>query len=436
MLAVACAALSTGIACSPAARSFGEDTPAARSNADGLFLGLARRFGPHTRDERLREVRPKLLGSFLTPTSIYRDSTMWSSTSGSTRTLAVEGTVVDGQYVLAKVKDAGHPNLPGTARHLMHLTHVGGDVYEWSSTDQLAVGHVSADELHAVLTRAFAALERRNDAALRASIPVIFPGASEAFGKLFSIEGLETEDLDDGSVAVALAIRLEPARIAAESPRLAQYLERYVSSAKYVLRVDDETEMPWLKVHLQNGLLTLRWRSHDGKLQPFDGPIRKAPSLFRMRASAQVKVFLFSVGASEIAGELRVVDRPGERGWEITMREEPDWDLPLASERLLRSPLRRPFEGEGALVRYVARDSAGTQTLLVRDIRAQVQESAALRFLNSLGNKMASDLDEPTEAELQKFTSDAIRALHRDLVSFLPVESRITDGKEPGAGGR
>ena len=429
---VACATLVAGIACSPSARSFGSDAPTARANADGLFIGLARRFGPHTRDERLKEVRPKLLRSFLTPTAIHRDSGMWSSSADSTRTLAVEGSIIDGRYVLAKVPDAERPRLPGSARHLMRLTRVGGDVYEWNSTDQLAIGNVSADELHAVLTRAIAALERRDDAALRAAIPVIFPQASSALGKLFSIEGLETEDLDDGSVSVELGIRLDPSRIADDSPRLAQYLERYVSSAKYALRVEDDATMPWLKVHLQHGLLTLRWRSHDGKLQPFDGPLRKAPSLFRMRASAQVKVFVFTVGASEIAGELRVIDRPGERGWEITMREEPDWDLPLASERLLRSPLRRPFEGEGAMVRYVARDSAGAQTLLVRDIRAQVQESAALRFLNSLGNKMASDLDEPTEAELQKFTSDAILALHRDIVSFLPVEARITEGKEPG----
>lgn len=426
------AGASVGAACSPAVHSFGDNAAGARENADALFLGLARRFGPHSRDERLKEVRPKLLRSFLTPTTIWRDSAMWSSSRDSTRTLAVAGAIANGSYVLAKVPDVGRPHLPGVARHLMHLTHVEGEVYEWTSTDQLAVGYVDADELHAVLTRALESFERHDQKALRAAIPAAFPRSSAALGRLFSVERLETEDHDDGSATVEIGIRLDPARIRRESPRLATYLERYVSSAKYALRLEDEGGMPWLAVRLQHGLLTLRWRTHGGKLQPFDGPIREAPSVFRMRASAAVKVFLFTVGASDIAGELHVINRPGERGWEIVMREEPDWQLPLAGERLLRSPLRRPFEGEGALVRYVARDSAGAQTLLVRDIRAQVQESAALRFLNSLGNKMASDLDEPTEAELQKFTSEAILALHRDVTMFLPADSRITDGKAPG----
>lgn len=434
ILGAAAAFFALGTACSPAARSFGNDAPAARANAEGLFLGLARRFGPHSRDEELKEVRPRLLRSFLTPTAIYRDSALWSSSDDSTRTLAVEGGIVDGSYVLAKVPTAARPHLPGTARHLMHLTHVGGDVYEWSSTDQLAVGYVDADDLHSVLTRALAAFERHDDAALRAAIPVVFPRASHAFGRLFSIEHLQTVNQVDGSASVELAIRLEPSRLEKESPKLAEYLKRYVASAKYLLDVEDEGGTSWFQVRLRSGLLTLRWRTHGGKLQPFEGPLREAPETFRMRASAAVKVFLFTVGASELQGDLRVIDRPNERGWEIALREEPDWHLPIGSERLLRSPLRRPFEGEGAIVRYVARDSAGAQTLLVRDIRAQVQESTVLRFLNTLGNKMASDLDEATEAELQKFTSEAILALHRDVVAFLPAESRITDGRAPGTG--
>ena len=428
---VALGATISATACSPAARAFGDDAASARANADAFFLGLAHRFGPHSRDDALKEVRPRLLGSFLTPTAIYRDSAMWSSSRDSTRTLSVAGAIDDGHYVLAKVPQAPHPRLPGDARHLMHLTHIGGDVYEWSSTDQLAVGYVDAHDLHAVLTRALAALEKHDDATLRASITAAFPRSSVALGRLFSIERLETADHDDGSASVELAIRLHPSRLERELPKLAEYVQRYVSSAKYLLRVEDEAGMPWLAVDMGSGRLTLRWRTHDGTLQPFDGPIRKAPEVFRMRASAAVKVFLFTVGASEIVSELRVVDRPGERGWEIAMREEPDWQLPLASERLLRSPLRRPFEGEGAMVRYVARDSAGAQTLLVRDIRAQVQESSMLRFLNSLGNKMASDLDEPTEAELQQFLSEAILALHRDVVRFLPSEWRVTEGQAP-----
>ena len=435
MVALALAVtLGTATACSGPARSFGSTPGSARVNADGLFSALGRRFGPHERDSSLLAVRPKLLKHFLTPAAIHRDDLMWSSIDDPTRTLAVAGEVVDDGYVLAKRPDVAHPAYPGASRHLMHLRHVGESVYEWDATDELAVGTIGPQELYAVLTRALRAIEDHDPATIRTAIPIVLGRSAEALGRLYSIDSLASEPAADGSSTLDLVVRMDPDRIREDSPRLAKYLEDYFSSARYDIVVEDERSVPWFVVRIEDDLMALRWRTRDGRLQPIEGAGRPAPEVFRIRVSASLKMLLFRVGVSDLEGELRVIDRPTARGWEIHFREEPEWQLPLASEHLLGGPLSRPFEGEGAMLRYVARDHPTSQTVLARDIRIQVQESAVLRLLNRLGTKMASDYDGEAEAEMSRFTGEALDALHRDILALLPKGPRVralTDWPEP-----
>ncbi|HUF26457.1 MAG TPA: hypothetical protein VMM18_05680 [Gemmatimonadaceae bacterium] len=413
--------------CSGASTSFGASLPGARANADGLFTGLARRFGPLTRDARLLDSRQKLLRSFLVPGAIHRDSTMWSSADADTRTIAVQGTQIGDAYVLAQRDRVPFPARPGDSRHLMHLRQLDNNVYEWSATDELAVGNVRARELYAVATGLLATFEAGDAAAVRSSIPTALPRSHAALGRLFELEALDTRPQTDGSVVVSSAARMHPDRLRNDSPRLARYLERYVSSARYDIRVEDEGGSAWLHAAAHRGVVTIRFRSRDGRLQPIDGPPAHGPVVFRVRVAVSVRVLMFTVGTSELEGDLRVIDEPRARGWEIGFRKEPKWHFPLAVEHLLRAPLRRPFEGDGALLRYVARDSGGAQTVLARDIRIQVQQSLILRWLNRLGHKMASDMDAETEAELLRFTRDALLAVHGDLVAALPPAPRVTD---------
>jgi hypothetical protein len=427
-LALALAVL-LGTACSGPARSFGRTPADARTNADGLFSALALRFGPHERDEGLRAVRPKLLKHFLTPAAIHRDELMWSSIEDSARTLAVAGELVEGRYILAKRPEVGHPAYPGASRHIMELSHISDEVYEWDATDEVAVGDVGAQELFAVFTRTLAALEQRRPAAIRAALPLMLGRSVDALGRLYSIDSLASTPFADGSAALVLVLRMEPDRIRDESPKLAEYLKNYFSSARHEITIEDDRSAAWVDLRIDGERLELRWRSRDGRLQPIEGPGRPAPDTFRIRISASVKALFFRVGVSDLVGDLHVIDTPQARGWEVRFREEPDWQLPLASEHLLGGPLSRPFEGEGALLRYVARDYAQAQTVLARDIRIQVQESTALRLLNHISNKAASDYDGQAEAELLRFTAEAIEALHRDVTAWLPAGRAL--GEEP-----
>jgi hypothetical protein len=135
----------------------------------------------------------------------------------------------------------------------------------------------------------------------------------------------------------------------------------------------------------------------------------------RLNVDVSLKVKLFKVGFHQLTTDFAIVNSPHESSWTVTARHEPEWDLPLITERLIRSPLRRPFEGAGSMFSVSVRDSSGTQTLFTRRGRLDVQESTIMRFIGSLGSHMMGDLDKRVEADEDRFIRDGFRALQADL---------------------
>jgi hypothetical protein len=121
-----------------------------------------------------------------------------------------------------------------------------------------------------------------------------------------------------------------------------------------------------------------------------------------------------------LATEFIITDTPHERAWTFVARREPDWKLPLITERLIHTSLHRPFEGTGVIFHLGVRDSAESQTLLERRAHATVQESTILRFLNSLGSGAMSDLADRTEREEEAFLREVFVALQADARSLAP----------------
>jgi len=66
------------------------------------------------------------------------------------------------------------------------------------------------------------------------------------------------------------------------------------------------------------------------------------------------------------------------------------------------------------------RDSADAETLLERRGHATVQESAILRFLNSLGSGAMSDLADRTEREEEAYLREVFAALLADTRALAP----------------
>ena len=99
----------------------------------------------------------------------------------------------------------------------------------------------------------------------------------------------------------------------------------------------------------------------------------------------------------------------------MVAQHEPKWDLPFVTERLIRSPLHRPFEDVGAMFRIGVRDSTGAHSVLARHARLDVQESAIMRFIGSLASHAMGDLDTKVEIEEDRFIRDMFTALQADL---------------------
>ena len=92
-----------------------------------------------------------------------------------------------------------------------------------------------------------------------------------------------------------------------------------------------------------------------------------------------------------MTGDFDVINTPHERGWSMRFAKEPEWRLPPTVGTLLKSPLRRPFQGGGIPIRISIRDNPGAQTILNRRGTLVVQESTILRFLNRLSGTAVGD---------------------------------------------
>jgi hypothetical protein len=238
-------------------------------------------------------------------------------------------------------------------------------------------------------------------------------------GRLFTMDSLRLTPLRDGTTAVTLGIRLHPDRAKATHSALAKFVEKYLSPSRYHFSLDDRrTNSRYLDAVARDELLVFRLRTQNGHLLPLAGPARAMPDSLELRVELAVKFLWFHVGAKDVVADFAFLDGDAagahERGWLMRFRTEPDWDFPPLAERLVRAPLRRPFEGGGAVLRIAVRDSVGQQTLLSRRVVFAVRESAIMRWLGSLGAGALDDLAGTSEREAQRYVSEVWAAVRAD----------------------
>lgn len=406
-------------ACAPGAAEPLGDTPAAgRANARDLFGGLALRLGPLTRSERLKLIRPRYVRGSLIPSRVFNDTGVWTTVAGATRTLAIAGAPASGgRYLLDVDPDAAAPRNVGESRHVMHLRSLGKNAYEWRSTDELAVGRATPAGIDAMRRRLLASTEGRTGEELRALWQRGLPRSTGALGRLFAVDSIGTVVAADGSTLVALRISIDPGRVASELPDFAKWLGKYVGSSRYRIVIEDHRGTPYGAVSLTGGIVRIRLRTHDGILQPLAGPVVAAADSLRLRVDLSTKGMLFTVGVNDLLVDVVPVRTPSERGWTIRYRHEPEWRFPPAVEQLIRDALRRPFAGEGASTRLVARGEPDGHTLIARDFRMEVQESGVVRWLSSLGNSAMGDVTARVEQQKDRFFADALSAFGADLAA-------------------
>ena len=404
-------------ACRDTLYDLGANPAVAQANADQLFGSVATRFRQVERAPRYDAARVKLAESALVPSRVFNDTVVWPvRPTAQMRLLYISGDLAtDGRYVLETRPRLTAPARPGDTRHTIALEQLASNVYRWDTNVDFAIGGVTADGMAAIMSALLTAPERRNETQLREDYRAAFPRATAAFGHGFSVDSLQVAPGALGTTGVAVTIGFHPDAMRAAYPKLASYLDKYLGPAKYHLTLTDRSGSVLMDIVGRERKATVRYRLHDGKLATLFSAPRPWPDSLTLTADVSLKGKLFTVGCKHLVTDFVISRAPHERAWTMTAQREPDWDLPLVTERLIRTPLHRPFEGAGSLIRLAVRDSAGEQTIVTRRGRLDVQESAVVRFIGSLASHMVGELDTQVEVEEDRFLRDAFTALQADV---------------------
>ncbi len=401
------------------------DTFRASSRADQIFDGIATRFAPNVYGPRYNEARLKIAQSALVPSRIFNDTSVWGGSATlapTSRTIFVFGTpAADGRYHLDVRPSLPPASRPGESRHAIALEQISSNQFRWDTHVDMAIGAVPPDEIAMALEALLRAPEGRAEKQLRDEYRTTFPRATAAFGRGFTLDSIAIAPAALGTTTVTLRFAFDPKLMKPSFPKLAEYLDKYLGPAKYHFTLVDrmQSNAALFDIVGQNRAMTLRYRVQQGKLVTLLGAPRPWSDSLTLMADLSLKVKLFTVGFHELATDFVISNTTSgnirERAWTVVAQHEPKWDLPLITERLIRSPLRRPFEGQGAMFRLSVREDDGGQTMFGRHARLDVQESAIMRFLGSLGARAIGDLDGGAEEEEHRFLREGFLALRADL---------------------
>ena len=404
------------IGCADVPTAFGPTPSQAQANSDGLFGAFVKRFTNVYRSPRYERAREQLLHNALTPSEVYSDTSVWTVNGPDNyRTLFGNATFTNGRYVFNNTVTDDPVTALGEGRHIMRLRKLSNDDYDWFTGVDFAAGTITANDFATVITRWIGASEGHNEATLRAGYRSTFPRTTAALGKLYSLDTLISTPDADGANKLYMVIHVTPDGIRKEYPAYAAFMAKYADKVKLNFTLVDSRGAKWLDVTSRNGYITLRLRSRDGHFAPFEGPVRPMPDTLVIRVDFTAKIKLFTIGVEHLTGEWVNLHTAHERGWALRFTREPGWVLPPTVGYLIKSPLRRPFVGNGTQFRFTVRDQPGGQTLMSRRGSTTVRESAILRFLGKLGGGAMGDFVAGAEQDENRFNVSIYSAMKADV---------------------
>ena len=400
--------------CREAFTGFGAG-PRARTSVDQLFGALGARHADVARNAKYAHARLQIAKGALVPSKIFADTSVWTRSSGAVRLLETQGAYIDGKYSLAARVGVPAPRNPADGRHAITLSRLSENEFRWDTTVDFAIGSIRPSEVAAVLTRLIASAEGKTERDARGDLAAAAPRTAGALGHLFSLDSLRPTRLGDGSTSVTLVIGLHSGRLTRRYPAFGDYVRRYVDPLRYRVVVSDRSGIPYFEATAKDRQMTLRLRTFGGELVALSGPIRPMPDTLAVQMDFKARVKRLGVGFHDLRMDLvHFRHDETENSWVVTARREPEWDFPLAMARLIRAPLRRPFAGEGSLFRIGVRGDGSAQTVIVRQVRLIVQESAILRFLNSLSGTAFSEFEDRVDREENAWLRELFAGMRAD----------------------
>lgn len=407
-------------ACGDVPSAFGPTPSQARANADGLFGAFVKRFTNVERTPRYARAREMLLHYALTPSQVYGDTSIWTSSGpDGYRTLFGNATFRNGRYIFSNTVTDDPVQELGEGRHIMRLHKISNDDYDWFTGVDFVAGTIKANDFANVITQWLAASEGHSGAELRTAYRSRFPRTTDALGQLYSLDTLISTRDADGANNLYAVVHITPDGIRKDYPAYADYMAKYADKVKLNFTLLDSRGTKWIEATSRNGYVTLHLRSRGGHFAPLDGPIRPMPDTLAMRVDFTAKIKLFTIGVEHMSGEWVNIHTDHDRGWALRFTREPGWVLPPVVGYLIKSPLRRPFEGNGTQFRFTIHDQPGGPTLMSRRGSTTVRESAILRFIGKLGGSAMGEFVSNAEDEENRFNVVLYSALKADVDSAL-----------------
>jgi hypothetical protein len=392
----------------------------ARTSVDQLFGALGVRHAEIARNPKYAYARLQLAKHALLPSSVFEDSAVWTGSSGAVRLMEIQGAFQSGRYTLSAHSGVPAPKNPGDGRHVITLSRLSDGEFRWDTAVDFAIGSIRPSDVAAVLSRLVGSAEGKSERDVRAELAMSAPRTSAALGRAFALDSVVPTKLADGSTAVTIAVAMRSDLLRGRYPAFADYMRKYVDPARYRVVATDRAGTPYFEASAADRLLTMRLRTMRGGLVSLAGPAMPMPDTLELLVDFKTKVKHFGVGFRELRVELVHVRKgESENGWVVTARQEPSWEFPLATARLIRTPLRRPFVGEGSLFRIGIRGDGTQQTVIFREIRLFVQESAILRFLNALSGAAFSDFEDRVDEEQNAWLREVFGAMRDDARSAI-----------------
>jgi hypothetical protein len=384
--------------------------------AEQLFEALAYRHVDVVRNPKYEYARVRLTRGALSPSKVFDDSAAWTTIGPTVRRLESFGSYADGRYYIASRPAVPQPAKPADARHATTLSRLSDNEYRWDATVDFALGSVRPNDVAAVISRLMASGEGKAERDVRADLAAAAPRTTAVMSALFSLDSLRPVPLTDGSTVVTLEATVRSDGLRHRYPAFADFVHKYIDPARYRFQLTDRAGVPYFEMTQKDRLVTMHLRTQHGRLVSLVGPARPMPDTLLLNADFKVKVKIFNVGFHDLQMEFVNSARGDqERDWTVTARKDPQWDLPMIIGRLIRAPLRRPFAGEGSQFRLGVRGGeGGAPTLLLRQTRLFVQESAILNWMNGLTSTAMDDFGNAVEREENAWLHELFVALRDD----------------------
>jgi hypothetical protein len=311
----------------------------------------------------------------------------------------------------------------------MRLDMLGDDEFRWTTLDEVALGSITVAGLDRALTAILLAAERDDADATRLATREAFPRASASLSRMFVIDSLRAARDADGATTVVLGLGLRPGRAEWSFKALGPYARKYWVPIRWRMQVRDSLGAHWGDFAKRDSAIVLRFRVKDGSLAPLGAPPQRLGDVVGLTIDASVKVGPFRVGLRDLEVRASRSTTATQMAMTFHLTDEPEWQFPPLVARLLRSPLRRPFEGSGAMMRYAVRSEShapgDTMSTVWRDIDITVRESGILRFFGRLGGTALGDFRAGAEKEAERLWEESLRGLAADVEAITDCGLRI-----------